>query len=386
MDHPESTTLANVFAQLPDPRKRRGKRHGWTLIWTTICTALLSEQRTPHAIAHWIQLHADELLARLQPARRQVPSEATIRRALRQVDRSVLEQRLATFAQHLPEPSAPAVPAPATLPPHGLAIDGKAVRGAGKHGPCPHLVSLVRHRDARVLEQRAVAAKRHESSAVRPLVDGQDLRGTVVTLDAGLTQRPLAAQLLARGGDYLMVVKRNRPQLYDELAAFFHTPPLPCEEPWREAQTVGKGHGRLETRRVRCTADLDGYLEWPGVQQVVQRTTERLRVKTGEVSRAVTYALTSLEPAVGTPEVLEGLWRGHWRIENQVHYVRDVTMGEDAGQAHTGSTAQALAAVRNALLALLRRAGWTNIADALRTYAASIDAALQLIGALPARL
>ncbi len=77
---------------------------------------------------------------------------------------------------------------------------------------------------------------------------------------------------------------------------------------------------------------------------------------------------------------------GALEVENQVHYVRDVTMGEDAGQASRGSTAQALAAVRNALLGLLRHARWTNIADALRTYAASLDAALQLIGATPARL
>ncbi len=385
MDQLESTTLVGVFADVPDGRKARGQRHPWTLIWTIICLGLLSEQRTPHAIAHWAHLRTAELAARLHLARPRLPSQATIRRALRQVDPTMLEQRLAIFAQHLPTCSTPA-PAPATLPPDGLAIDGKAVRGAGRHGPRPHLVSVVRHRDARVLEQRAVAAKRHESSAVRPLVDGQNLRGTVVTLDAGLTQRPLAAQILAQGGDYLMVVKRNRPQLYDELAAFFQTPPLPCEEPWREAQTVCKGHGRLETRRVRCTADLDEYVEWPGVQQVVQRTTERLMLKTGEVSRAVTYALTSLDRTVGTPEVLEGLWRGHWRIENQVHYVRDVTMGEDAGQASRGSTAQALAAVRNALLGLLRHARWTNIADALRTYAASLDAALQLIGATPARL
>ena len=83
---------------------------------------------------------------------------------------------------------------------------------------------------------------------------------------------------------------------------------------------------------------------------------------------------------------MPGHLRGHWGIENKVHYVRDVTMGEDAGQASRGSTAQALAAVRNALLGLLRHARWTNIADALRTDAVSLDAALQLIGATPARL
>ncbi len=82
MDHPESTTLVSVFKQVPDPRKPRGKRHPWTFLWTIICTALLSEQRTPHAIAHWAQVHADELLAHLHPARPRIPSESTMRAAL----------------------------------------------------------------------------------------------------------------------------------------------------------------------------------------------------------------------------------------------------------------------------------------------------------------
>ncbi|MDQ5853073.1 MAG: ISAs1 family transposase [Chloroflexota bacterium] len=397
MDHPESTTLESVLAQVPDPRKRRGKRHAWTLLWTTICTALLSEQRTPHAIAHWIRLHAEELIARLQPARHQVPSESTVRRALRHIDLTALEQQLTQFSQHLPPPSAPEAPPPPPVPHvpsvpaapvrlRGLAVDGKAVRGAGMHGPRPHLVSLVEHSSARVLAQRAVVDKRHESSAVGPLLQGHDLVGCVITMDAGLTQRKLATQILAQGGQYLMVVKRNQRQLYDDLALFFQRPPLPCEAPWDVVQTVTKGHGRLETRCLPCTAELDDYLTWPGVQQVLRRECERIVLKTGAVTRSVTYGLTSLAPRAATPAQVEGVWRGHWTIENRTHSVRDVTMGEDAGQASRGSTPQALAALRNALLTLLRWRGWTNIADALRTYAASLAEALKLIGALPAGL
>ncbi len=397
MDHPESTTLESVVAQVPDPRKRRGKRHAWTFLWTTICTALLSEQRTPHASAHWIRLHAEALIARLQPARHQVPSESTVRRALRHIDLTALEQQLTQFSQHLPPPSAPEAPPPPPVPHvpsvpaapvrlRRLAVDGKAVRGAGMHGPRPHLGSLVEHSSARVLAQRAVVDKRHESSAVGPLLQGHDLVGCVITMDAGLTQRKLATQILAQGGQYLMVVKRNQRQLYDDLALFFQRPPLPCEAPWDVVQTVTKGHGRLETRCLTCTADLDDYLTWPGVQQVLRRECERIVLKTGAVTRSVTYGLTSLAPRAATPAQVEGVWRGHWTIENRTHYVRDVTMGEDAGQASRGSTPQALAALRNALLTLLRWRGWTNIADALRTYAASLAEALKLIGALPAGL
>ena len=114
-----------------------------------------------------------------------------------------------------------------------------------------------------------------------------------------------------------------------------------------------------------------------------RRTCERTIVATGEHSSEVTYGITDLTPAQAGAGELETIWRGHWSIENRVHYVRDVTMGEDGGQAHTGSTAQALAAWRNGILVLLRRAGWQNIADAVRAYAASVHHALDLIGAVP---
>jgi len=393
MDQPKSTTLVAVLAQVPDPRKLRGTRHAWIFIWTIICTALLSEQRTPHAIAHWAHLHAEELLTQLHPRRRRIPSESTFRRALRKVDLVALEQQVAHFTQHCAGPPAPCQPAPAASSPpapaaplHGQSIDGKAVRGAGMHGPRPHLVSLVAHSDARVLAQQAVADKRHESSAVGPLLQGRDLTGVVITMDAGLTQRKLAAQIIAQGGHYLMVVKRNQRCLHAELAGFFETPPLPCDLPWHDVQTVTKGHGRLETRHLTCTADLDDYLTWPGVQQVLRRMCERIVLNTGVVTRAVTYGITSLSDGEVSARQLEGLWRGHWTIENRVHYVRDVTFGEDQGQAYRGHTPQALAALRNGLLALIRRTGWRNVADALRTYGASIVAALRLLGALPGGL
>ncbi len=96
--------------------------------------------------------------------------------------------------------------------------------------------------------------------------------------------------------------------------------------------------------------------------------------------------MTSVPPEAATVAELERLWRGHWVIENQVHYVRDVTLGEDGGQAYRGNTPQALAALRNALLNVLQSQGWTRIADALRHYGAAVERALRLIGALPTGL
>jgi hypothetical protein len=97
----------------------------------------------------------------------------------------------------------------------------------------------------------------------------------------------------------------------------------------------------------------------------------------------VSYAITDLRREQVSLAQLEALWRNHWTIENPVHYVRDETLGEDCGQAVQGQTAQALAALRNALLAVFRTQGWSSIAQALRYHASSIPRALRLIGALP---
>lgn len=101
------------------------------------------------------------------------------------------------------------------------------------------------------------------------------------------------------------------------------------------------------------------------------------------IRHEVSYAITSLPAATTTPAQLEALWRGHWTIENQVPYVRDVTFGEDASQVWTGHAPEALASPRNLLLTVLRRHGWANIADALRHYGAYAPRALTLLGALP---
>ena len=374
MDQPQYTTLVDALAAIPDPRHARGKRHAWTFILGVIASAVLSQPHTAAAIAHWVQGHADVLLTAFQPRHGRVPSEATIRRALRHIDVAQLDQHVAHL--RLPAPS----PRPAAALPRGAAIDGKYVRGVGTHG-CPTLlVSLVTHAPTRILAQRRAAPHQHESKAVAQLLAGRDLTGLVLTLDAGLTDAKLAQHILAHGGHYLMMIKRNHAQVYAELTWYFDTSPLPCDRPWRTSETLSKGHGRLEHRRVTCTDDLDNYLSWPGVQQVVRRECERRLVKTGQVSYAVSYAVTRLPASIASAAQLEQLWRGHWAIENRVHYVRDVTFGEDAQQLYTGHAPQVLATLRNVVLNLLRAAGWTNIAAALRHYSYSVLAALHFIG------
>ncbi len=377
MDNWKYSSLMDAVVDIPDPRKARGKRHPWPLLLTLISAALLGGQRTGCAIGQWVDEHTVALLTLLPIPQKPLPSPSTLRRALRAIDVTALAARLAQFAQELDPPPPPA----ATAPWQGQAVDGKAVRGAQAHGAKVHLVSLVQHGSGRVRKQVRVRDKSNEITAVPTLLQDQDLPGTVTTLDALLTQQAIARQILDQHGQYLMVVKGNQPALYAALDLVFRVPPPPQPDyHLDQVTTTEKGHGRLETRTLERTCALNGYVDWPGVGQVLRRTCQRIRLKTGEVQEEVTYGITSLGWQEASAAQVEALWRGHWGIENKVHYVHDVTLGEDAGQMRVGQAPQALAALRNGLLTLLRSTGVTNIADAIRHYAASVSETLALIG------
>jgi len=385
MDQEECNTLMGVFQGIPDPRKARGQRYPWLFLLALVAAALAGGQQTGHAVAHWISLHAEELHQRLRPPRASTPSESTLRRVLRGLDIAVLEQRLASHAQCLAALAAEQGVITTTTGEvlQGQAIDGKEVRGVRAYGQPLHLLSLVQHGSGRVLTQVAIEAKRNEITAAPQLLAGRELRGTVTTMDAMHTQEDFAQQILDQHGHYLMVVKKNQSELYNAIAFLFEQPPwLPRQKAaeYQVYRTSEKGHGRLERRVLEASPSLSAYLDWPGVGQVMRRHYERIILKTGEISSEITYGITSLPFSAVDAAALEQLWRGHWTIENRVHRVRDGTMREDAGQIHAGHAAHTLAALRNAILNLFRQYGWTNIADAFRHYAASVQDCLDLIG------
>jgi len=379
------STLLAALADVPDPRKARGKRYPWTLLLTIIIAGLASNYQTARAIAQWALLHASELRTAL-PELVRIPSASTLLRTLRQIDAAVLEQHLAQFVATLPTTTAYAG---CIISAHGevlqgQAIDGKSVRTATAHGDRTHLVSLVQHENGVTLAQTEVQGKRHEVAASQQLLAERDLHGTVTTMDAGVTQRKVAEQSRQRGGHYLMVVKKNHPQMYAELALFFELPGILADNEHSDrCRSVSKGHGRLETRTLECLSATCEEWQWPGAAQVLRRTCVRLEQRKGKCSLTVSYALTSLTVEEARAVDLELLWRNHWTIENRKHYVRDVTLGEDRHQMHSGQAPQVLAALRNALIDLWRSEGWSNIADAVRDTAASVRHALTLIGALP---
>jgi len=369
----ESITFVATLQQVPDPRQRRGIRYPWNTLLLLISAAMLSGQQSVAAIAQWVQEHAETIRTQLDLPRLGLPSGATVMRALQKIDVAALEARLQQFVARLaPLVARGAEPWPA------LAIDGKAVRGANRHGAKVHLVSWVTHQAGTVLGQVQVADKTNEIPAVRQLLRAHSLTGQVITADAMHTQRATAQQILEQGGQYFLVVKANQPELFAALRDWFASPAWP-EEDEQTWTTTQKAHGRLERRTLTRRLTRATPVGWLGEQQVMRRCCWVKHLSTGKISQEVTYAITSLPPSLASARQLETYWRGHWTIENKVHYVRDVTMGEDACQVRGGHAPHAMAALRNALLNILRSLGSSNIAQSLRHFAACAGDALRLL-------
>ena len=146
----------------------------------------------------------------------------------------------------------------------------------------------------------------------------------------------------------------------------------------RVATTIDKGHGRLEKRTIRTTTVLTKHQDWEGLKQGFQLIRER--TENGNKTVEVVHGITSLSPEEAPPLRLLQLTRGHWGIENQLHYKRDVTLGEDASRVRKGGAPQVMAALRNGLIHLLSDVGAPSLAAAIRTMGNCFSKALTLLG------
>ncbi len=210
------------------------------------------------------------------------------------------------------------------------------------------------------------------------LLDALPLAGRLVTGDALYCQRDFCRAVVAAGGDYLVTVKANQPALYAAIGAVFAQPPP--GEVFAAAQQRDRHGDRYELRQLTATDALTAYLGWPSGQQVV-RVLRTVRRK-GQLTQQVRYSITSLAALAPDGDAASVLRRrrGHWAIENRLHWIRDETLGEDRCQVRSGAAPQVLAALRNSVIGLLRLAQADNLAAALRQLGWTPGAALYLLG------
>jgi predicted transposase YbfD/YdcC len=373
MDSIAVPSLAAVLATIPDFRAARGKRHGLLPTLLLVCVATLCGARSQAAIAGWGKDYGPPWLRRLGFTKGYGPSQSTLCRLFQRVPYASVEAALRAWAERVLAQAAGEL--------EGVAPDGKTLRGSKKRGAADaHLLAALSQRLGVVLGQAAVPDKTNEIGAADDFLLGLVLEGRVVTADALLTQRSLAQAVLDRGGDYLLAVKDNQPTLRWESETLF-SDAADLADTIRAVTDVSQRGGRLETRRLAASTALVGYSDWPGLAQVLRLDRRVVHKATGVVLRQETaYAVTSLGPERATPAQLLALWRGHWAIENRLHWVRDVTFDEDRSQVRAGTAPQLMAAFRNAAIALFRLLGEPNIAAATRRYAARPALALAAVG------
>jgi predicted transposase YbfD/YdcC len=366
--------LIEVFAEMPDFRRRQGQRHALPAILSLACCAMLCGYRSYSAIAEWGRNYGTGI-AHALGFTHNTPCAATLHTIFRRMDRDALETKLGDWAERVVANTPPAPSASEAA----VALDGKTLRGSRKQGaPGVHLLSALSHHLGLTLAQQAVDAKTNEITQVETVLRQLVLKDRVITMDALLTQRHVAQTIVDEGGDYVMIVKENQPQLRADIELVFTLPPAGDRQ--ESARTVDIGHGRIEQRNITTSEALVGYSDWPGLARVFELGRHVITQKTGEERAEVVYGVTSLRPERATPGRLLELVRGHWHIENKSHWVRDVTFDEDRSQVRCGNIPQVMAALRNTTIGLLRLAGHTNIAAACRRLAAQPAQALALIG------
>lgn len=355
--------LLELLTQVADPRDRRGIRHGLAPILAAALSAVIAGARSFVAISEWATDTTPEVLARLGMTG-VVPCESTIRRCLQRLTPDTLDALIGPWMWLRTSTIGGC---------RVIAFDGKTLRGArDAAGNLVHLLAGLCQHTGVVLAQVAVGPKTNEIPKLRTLLDTIDITGAVITADALHCQRETAQAIVAAGGHYILTVKANQPTLHRELKGL----------PWKHIPVLDRStehhHGRTAQRTLKTT-EIAAGIGFPHAVQVLQLTRTVTDRKTKRTHTEVVYAITSLTITEATPEQVAGWLRGHWAIENRLHWVRDVTYAEDHSQIRTGGGPQVMATLRNTAIGLLRLDGHTNIAKALRHNARDPRRPLKLL-------
>lgn len=334
---------------LEDPRCAWKVEHRLIDILVIAVCAVLGEAETFEDIALYGRCkHA--WLAQFLALPNGIPSHDTFRRVLMLVDPEAFERSFLGWVRAVFRPEEDTL--------RQVAVDGKTVRRSfdRKHGRSPlHLVSAYATERGPVLAQRAAESKGGELAVVPELLDGLDLRGCLVSLDALACQPDIAGHIIGRGGDYLLTLKGNRRQAHAEVKAWFATNAFALGAPLRPFfDAFDDGHGRLVRRRVFACPDVGVFTtlaDWPDLKAVLAIETIRSTPGRGKVTAEIRYYLSSARlPA----ERLAAAIRSHWRVENGLHWVLDVTFREDASRVRERNAARNLALLRKIALNLAR--------------------------------
>src|ERR1035437_4758645 len=347
MDVKAPRGLLRYFAELPDPRMNRTKRHLLGDILTIAICAVICGADGWTQVAQFGRCKREWFKTFLELSNG-IPSHDTFGRVFAKLNPSAFENCFLQWIADLASHSRGRL----------VAIDGKTIRrslDAANGKAAIHMVSAWCAVNHMVLGQVATDAKSNEITAIPELMKLLDLDGAVVTIDAMGCQKKIAAQIIDQGGDYLLQLKGNQGGLHDETALLFDQ----CLTDdchgiaYATAATTNGGHGRIEQRRLWATSEVGwvaGKGKWKNLRSLIR--VQAKRTVNGKTSEEYRYYISSL-PADNASRLLE-LIRGHWGIENTLHWSLDINFREDDCRIRQGHAAQNFSRLSRIALNLLK--------------------------------
>jgi len=353
--HPK-LSLVEHFKELTDPRVDRTKAHELTDIMVIALCTLLCGGETFNDMEDF-GLAKREWFQTFLTLRHGIPSHDTFNRVFAALDPGQFLDCFLRWTQSLRE----------AVPQEIVALDGKALRRAlNQDQSIQYIVSAWAESNSLVLGQLKVADKSNEITAVPELLRVLELSGCIVTLDAMGCQKQIAKEIIEADADYVLALKGNQEKVHAEVKSFLDATlveravqrPQGAVVPkevatLKEFETVEKDHGRLETRRYFQSDFLDWFADkekWEGLRTVGM--VESVREINGKATQERRYYLCSLKP--DAKEFARAV-RGHWGVENKLHWTMDVSFREDQSRARKGHAAENLATLRRLALNLLKR-------------------------------
>lgn len=372
-----AASLLSSLSLVDDPREDRGKRYLLKEVLLITIIGCMCGCDHAEALEDWA-VKEREWLQGCLPLNHGTPSQDVFLRVLAAIDIDAFRQSFLSWLKAAFEPLG--------LGEH-IAIDGQTHRGSGDRasGDSPiHMVNAFACEAGIVVGQVATADKSNEIKAIPVLLELLDLEGALVSIDAMGTQKKIVKLIRKNQADYLLAIKKNQETLYEETVTAFEAAddgPTrnvdqadPPEMDTHEQNDLG--HGRFETRETSVIADFEEWVpsssEWWHVKTLIRVQARREDVISGESSTEVRYYFSSREL---TAKQASRAVRAHWSVENQLHWVLDVSFGQDQSQVRTRNAAENLATVRHFALNLIKGYSGDNYSVPRRRRLCDYDAA-----------
>jgi len=340
--------IRQYFKDLPDPRHKLGCRHRLDEMVIIAILAVICGADDWVAVARFAWAKRKWLKSFLELAHG-VPSHDTFDRVFAAIHPEAFERCFLAWMEALARVAGGGL----------IAIDGKTLRHSfdtASRQAAIHMISAWSAANGLVFGQIATEAKSNEITAIPKLLELLDIEGAVVSIDAMGCQKEIAGKIVKNKGDYVLSLKGNQGTLHDEVSWWLDQA---IAGKMRDAELdhhrqVNKNHGRIETREIWCTQQVGWFADrrqWAGLSSLIAVDSER-RLANGTVQKERRYFISSL--ADGDAKRFARLIRGHWQIENQLHWSLDVSFNEDACRVRKGHGAENFSRLRRIALNLLR--------------------------------